>query len=497
MRNSIKIQLQIGDIAIENIEINPQCRDEIPQILLGLQALYKDEVTREKIFQILQKLKPKDVNTDIGRPGMYLWNIFVIATFKLTNNIDYDKLHNLCNEHKTLRLMLGHSAFDDKRYSLQTLKDNIKLFTPEIISEINAVVVKKAHKDMGLPTDAEINARCDSVHVPTNVHFPTDINLLFDAIRKIIILIMNISGDFSLKGWREGASHIRKVKNTLRKIQITKHSTSKNEKKREEKKVAIKAIYEFYLELAADIMEKAEASISDLKATSNTNLLEIINEIEKFIAHAKRQKDQINRRVLKGETIPHNEKIFSLFEEYTEWLCKGKAGVLQVLGLNVCIITDQHGFILEHIVMQKETDSNVAVKIVKNAQENFSNIISCSFDKGFHSPQNQIDLATILEKVFLPKKGKLSEARKEIEYSPEFLDARKAHSKVEGSIGCLVNHGLDICRDRGIDGFKRHIAFAMTARNIQHLGNIIRQKELKKLKRATKKRKLNLARQAA
>ena len=54
-------------------------------------------------------------------------------------------------------------------------------------------------------------------------------------------------------------------------------------------------------------------------------LLKTIAEIEKFITHAKRQKEQIDRRILKGETIPHNEKIFSLFEEHTEWLCKGKA----------------------------------------------------------------------------------------------------------------------------------------------------------------------------
>lgn len=493
MRNSFKTQFEIGDIAIEDIVINPLCRDEIPQILLGLQELYKDNKSMEEIFKILGKLNINDVNTYIGRPGMSLWNIFVLGTFKIINNIDYDKLHNLCNEHKTLRLMLGHSGFDDKRYSLQTLKDNIRLFTPEILNEINAVVVKKAHKEIGISDDEEIDGRCDSVHVPTNIHFPTDINLLLDAIRKIIILIMKISGNFGLKGWREGVSLIKKVKKALRKIQIIKHSTSKNEKKKEEKREAIKAVYEFYLELATGIINRAQASLTDLDTVSDPNILKIIAEVKKFIVHANRQKDQINRRVLQGKTIPHNEKIFSLFEEYTEWLCKGKAGVFQVLGLNVCIITDQYGFILGHIVMQKETDSDVAVKIVKKAQEDFPNISSCSFDKGFHSPQNQIDLAEILKKVILPKKGKLSATRKEIEYSQEFMDARKAHSKVEGSIGCLVNHGLDICRDRGIEGFKRYIAFVMTARNIQHLGSIIQQKELKRLQRVSQKRKLAVA----
>ena len=297
--------------------------------------------------------------------------------------------------------------------------------------------------------------------------------------------------NFDLKGWREGVSIVKKVKSVLRKIQTIRHSNSKDEKKREEKRDAIKAVYEFYLKLATGIIDKVQESLTDFTDTSDAKLLKNIAEIKKFIAYAERQKDQINRRVLQGETIPHSEKIFSLFEEYTEWLYKGKAGVLQVLGLNVCIITDQHGFILGHLVMQKESDSQVAVKIVKEAQENFPEISSCSFDKGFHSPQNQIDLAKILKKVFLPKKGKLSASRQEIEYSEEFLYARKSHSKVEGSIGCLVNHGLDICRDRGITGFKRYVALVMTARNIQHLGSIIQQKKLKKLQRSAQKRKLD------
>ncbi|MDP8221358.1 MAG: ISNCY family transposase [Candidatus Stygibacter frigidus] len=484
MRKLIKVELEIGDIPIEDIVIDPQCRDEIPQILLGLQALFKDEETRDNIFQILDKLNPEGINTNFGRPGMYLWTIFVLATFKLINNIDYDKLQNLANNHRDLRQMLGISPYNQKRYSLQTLKDNIKLFTPEIIAELNAVIVKKAHKVMEVPSDEVINARCDSVHVPTNVHFPTDINLLLDAIRKVLVLTMKISADLNLKGWREGKSIIKKAKIACRKIQKIKHSTSKNKKKKQEKEEAIIAVYDSYLKLATAIIKKAEASLEDLINISDMKLLKNINEIKEFIFDAKRQIEQINRRVLKGETIPHNEKVFSLFERHTEWLCKGKAGVSQVLGLNVCIITDQYGFVLGNRVMQKESDSDVAVPVVKAAQSHFSNISSCSFDKGFHSPHNQTLLLQYLESVYLPNKGKLSKDRKNIEYSPKFLDARKAHSKVEGSIGCLVNHGLDICRDHGIDGFKRHIATAMVARNIQHLGSIIQKKELKKSHKA-------------
>ena len=55
--------------------------------------------------------------------------------------------------------------------------------------------------------------------------------------------------------------------------------------------------------------------------------------------------DQIHRRIILEEAIPHNKKLFSLFNPFTEWLSKGKAGVPVELGLHGSISTDQHGFI--------------------------------------------------------------------------------------------------------------------------------------------------------
>ncbi len=58
-------------------------------------------------------------------------------------------------------------------------------------------------------------------------------------------------------------------------------------------------------------------------------------EIKGFIRHAQRQMDQIERRVIGGEVIPHEEKVFSIFQPHTEWISKGKAGVPVELGLKV------------------------------------------------------------------------------------------------------------------------------------------------------------------
>ncbi|MDB4304027.1 ISNCY family transposase, partial [Desulfosarcina sp.] len=113
---------------------------------------------------------------------------------------------------------------------------------------------------------------------------------------------------------------------------------------------------------------------------------------------------------------------------------------------------------------------------------------SCSFDKGFHSPDNQEDLAELLDRVYLPRKGRLSAINKAIEQSAEFKQARRKHSSVESSISALENHGLDRCRDHGLEGFKRYVELGIIARNIQIIGHALQQKELKKEQRQRKKK---------
>ena len=70
-----------------------------------------------------------------------------MGSLRLNLNCDYDRLLELVNNHKTIRQMLGHGFTDDDlSYHLQTLKDNVQLFTPEILDEINQVVVRAGHK---------------------------------------------------------------------------------------------------------------------------------------------------------------------------------------------------------------------------------------------------------------------------------------------------------------------------------------------------------------
>jgi IS5 family transposase len=139
-------QLRVGETPIAEIKINLKSRDDIPPLLLGLQYIYTTVDLHHKVFAILeQQIKP-GTDKKNGRPGMELWRILVFGVLRLNLNWDYDRLVEMANNHKTIRFMLGHSSFnDDYEYKLQTLKDNVSLLTPEILDEINAVVVEGGH----------------------------------------------------------------------------------------------------------------------------------------------------------------------------------------------------------------------------------------------------------------------------------------------------------------------------------------------------------------
>ena len=124
-------QMQIGQTDIADIIIDVTSRDDIPMILLGLQHIYTNIRLRKAVFKILEEVIPLKkvedsaervaVDADKGRPGMDQWCILVLGTLRVGLNADYDRVQELANQHRTLRMMLGHGLFDHgEEYRLQT-----------------------------------------------------------------------------------------------------------------------------------------------------------------------------------------------------------------------------------------------------------------------------------------------------------------------------------------------------------------------------------------
>lgn len=149
MRQVQPRQLQIGEVDIGSIELDHRSRDDVPQILIGLQHLYLNAAVRDRVFSLLDQAMPESISRTKGRPGMHLWKILVLGVLRLNLGWNYDRLREMANQHVTIRAMLGHGTYDAHEYKLQTIKDNVSLLTPELLNRINEVVVAEGHKIVG------------------------------------------------------------------------------------------------------------------------------------------------------------------------------------------------------------------------------------------------------------------------------------------------------------------------------------------------------------
>ncbi|ACN13769.1 transposase (IS4 family protein) [Desulforapulum autotrophicum HRM2] len=130
--------------------------------------------------------------------------------------------------------------------------------------------------------------RCDSFVLETDVHYPTDINLLFDAVRKMIQIAAMISQGLGMTLWRQYDYNIRSFKKLYRIAQKLKHSTSKDEKKKAQRKQLIIEAHANYIESAENFVKTANSTIEHI-VSNDPACLARIEELKTYIDHANRQ----------------------------------------------------------------------------------------------------------------------------------------------------------------------------------------------------------------
>ena len=316
----------------------------------------------------------------------------------------------------------------------------------------------------------------------SNVHFPTDYNLLADSARKCLDMIYKFVEKHKIPGWRKLKGWYREIKREMR--IFGKRSSSGGKEKEEKMKMSAQQ----YLTKANALSKKiAEA----MKSLPNHDMADIATKmlLEGYLELLDKHIDLLDRRVLQGEQIPHGDKMFSIFEQYTEWINKGKLSPNVELGKMVSITSDQFNLIVHWLVMEKQTDSAVVEQIVKSVTKKFT-IASWSFDKGYWSKENKELLTEKIAMTVLPKKGKCNKAEFEQQHKPLFKKLRNQHSAVESNINELEHRGLDRCPSKGYRNFKAYIGLSICAYNLKKIGEqiLVNQREVLK-KRQVKGKK--------
>ena len=472
MRQPFNPQPGLNVIAIEKIILPTKSRDELPPILAGLQWIWTHPTLKQDILALLEQ-KMVAGKKATGRPGMELWQILVLGVVRLGLDTNWDRLEHIANYDTLLRQMLGVEqnpwGAEAKLFNHQTLRDNVALVDEGLLQQINALVAARGRevfrKKDGAPLEA-LAIKVDTYVLETDVHFPTDLNLLWDAGRKCVDLIEKYRDQFGYQ-----LPHWRKAKDWRRRLKALERITSKavfggGGKKETRVRRAVRQ----YLEVARELSAKVTGSLLGL--CEQAVEAEHWQALAYFQGMLDKHIDLVDRRLLQEEKIPAAEKIFSLFEPHTEWIAKGKARPTVELGHRLLVATDQHHLIQDYDVPvgQADVDQSVAVADRLLGRYGVGSLASVSFDKGFTRTADRALLSLYIPQVVMPKRGKKTAEETAREREKKFVALRRAHSAVESDIHALEHHGLNRCLDVGLEGYLRYVGFGVLAFNLHQIG---------------------------
>jgi hypothetical protein len=342
-----------------------------------------------------------------GRTGMDLWQMLVLGVVRLGLDADWDRMEPIANYDALVRQLLGVPAAPwgeaDKRFGHQTLRDNVARLDAELLQQINAAIAAAGRevfaKIAGAP-GAALAVKVDSYGLERDVHFPTDLNLLWDAGRKCVDLVEGLrDSGYDLPGWRKFKAWRRQLKACERAASQIVYRGGPN------KAARVKSAVRAYLAVGRELSAKVRGSLLGL--CDQAVCASRWERLAYFHAMLDQHLDLVERRLLNEETIPAHEKVFSLFAPHTEWIQKGKQRPNVELGHRLLVATEQHQIIQDYDVLLRAAEVEQSIPVTDRLLGRYGagSVASLSFDKGFTRAADRELLRLYVPMVVMPKRG--------------------------------------------------------------------------------------------
>ena len=244
MRQHFQQQGTLGITSISEVKFTLRSRDELPPVLMALQHIFVAPVINEKLFALLEKKVVNNKNKT-GRKGMDLCHILVLAVIRHTLDTNWDRLEDMANYYKLLRQILGihveKFGIEETEFAYQTIVDNVSLIDEALLLQINTLVVEHGHNLLKKKEEKiSLQLKTDSYALETNVHFPTDLNLLYDSLRKGLDMVKKLKEISDIRGYRKIKRICSATKSLFR--QASQQVFASNGKNEKQKRQAVKDI---------------------------------------------------------------------------------------------------------------------------------------------------------------------------------------------------------------------------------------------------------------
>ena len=403
-----------------------------------------------------------------GRPSTPLQVYIRMMFIKHMYSLSYEELHQRVSDSIKWRRFC-HISLDAKVPDGSTLCKLTKLFGSDTLEKLNKIIIAKAVKEKKIKAR---KVRVDTTVVESNIHYPTDADLLGDCVRVItrtVNRLAEVTNDAAGKIRNRGRSIKKKI---LAIVKITKRRT-------EEKFDEIREITGQITEIARHTVADTKEVLARAKQAADTKIKgkaqKLINELSEIIQIADKVIEQ-TEEVNKGN-LNLKDRIVSIFDPGARPIKKGKIKIPTEFGRKVLITESEEGVITHYEVYEgNPSDELLLIDAIKRHRCNVGHIPKeVATDRGFYSEDNENALYYSLgvKRVSIPKRGKKSKARKEIESSFWFKRLQRFRAGIEATISMLKRcRGLNRTLSRGTSGSKTWIAMGIMAHNLWKLAQL-------------------------
>jgi IS5 family transposase len=458
-------QLGFADLALrrQGVHLDPTLR--------GIADFLEDHSAL--IEQVRQDLERGLKNPSTGRNGITPSQTLRSLILMRVKNWDYRELRERINDGYTLR---GFTDFDSHRVPQHDAFNRAFLrLTSKTLETINQAVIQAAVQ-LGLEDGKKL--RVDTTVVETHIHYPTDATLLWDPVRTLTRLI----GELHEKLPQGVPGFTNRTRSARRRMQELERMTAPQRQEQQQPQ------YRELIRITEQVVHNARQVVEKTKEISGIDVLDglVIEQLRRQIASycelGEKVIQQTRWRVIDGEQVPADEKVYSIFEPHTDLIKRGKVRKPVEFGHKVFLAESAQGLITDYQVLEGNPADSVRVRpsLDRHRQTFHQPPELYAGDRGFYSAENQEECQKAgVSQVCIPQRGGTKTAeRAAFERSPAFKKGQRLRVGIEGRISVLFRgRGMKRCLAKGPERFKVLVGAAVLANNPMHIAELLKNRK--------------------
>lgn len=421
------------------------------------------------VERVRQDLERGLKNPTTGRNGLTAQQVLRSLTLQRVKNWDLRELRERIADGYTLRGFTHFFANPVPKHD--AFHRAFNHLTPQSLEAINERLVRAAVAG-GLEDGKKL--RVDTTVVETDIHHPTDSTLLWDTVRVVTRLVRHLD-KLLPKGVGGFTNRTRSARRRMQEIQ---RMTPKQRSQRQVDRYGeLITITEQVVASARRVLART-AKVSGTDGAQDLTIPALRKEIEHYCQLGDQVIDQSRRRVLQGEQVSAEQKVYSIFEPHTDLIKRGKVDKPVEFGHKVFLAESACGLITQYRVLDgNPIDENHVEPSLKRHKKTFGHTPELyGTDRGFYNEKNvQACQQAGVRVASIPQRGgRKTPEREAHERSSAFKKGQRFRAGIEGRISVLFRgRGMKRCLAEGREHFDVLVGAAVLANNLMVIAQLL------------------------